>query len=212
MPGGPPPGAPGGPPPVVPPAGGGKGGGAKWIAIIVVLLLIGGGAAYAITQSGSDGGSKDAFCSEAKSARDKLNSSLQSQADIDAFVATLDTLAKKAPSEIKADMQLLDDAFKKVANATRSAGSDAESRASAASSAAKELNSSQIKDAGDRVDAYAKKNCGFALSSDFTDASDVGSDSNSFSFDSDSFSSALSELSSFSDLSNFSDLSSLFSS
>ncbi len=173
-PAGPPLGAPGGPPPPVVPGavggGGGGGGGAwKWIAIVVVLLLVAGGVAFALTRD-SGGGSKDAFCKAARDHRDELNLSGETAEDRAKVLSAGNALADASPKEIKRDVQTVIDAYERLDNALRSAGSDPESQASAAQSIFSDVGT-DVEAAGKRVDDYAKQNCGLTISTDDTESS-----------------------------------------
>jgi hypothetical protein len=217
----------GGPPPYAAPAAAGGGGGSgKIIAIIVVVALLAGGAAFLLTRSsGSSGGSQQSFCDTAKKVQNdaELGNAFDDPAKIDKTLTAFQQLTDAAPSEIKSDMETINDALKKIGAAVKSAGSDQGKQLSAVLAAVSSLDQAKLEQASQNVDKFAKDKCGIDLSVDSSSNSagsnnftDFGSDFSSFSdFGSDFSTNFGSDFSSFfSDFgSSFgSDFSSLFSS
>ena len=181
----------------------------KFLACSLVGVVVFGGVLAACGGGSSSSGSQQAFCdalkkdvgafSDLSDQSDLTNSQSQSIAQ-----AAFDDLAKKAPSEIKGDMQT-------VANGVKSAFSAADQF----SSAAKSSDFSKLSDldkqfsdqnkgidqAEQNIEKYAKDKCGVDLSSSSTSSSSTESASSS----SDRFSD-LSDLSNLSDLSDLSQL------
>jgi hypothetical protein len=175
-------------------AGGGPG---KIIAIVVVLALLAGGGAYLLTKGGGGGGGTASFCDNAKKFKDDadLNNAFSDPKRIDKALAAIDVLTRSAPTEIKDDMNTLNDAIKKIASALKSVNGDPNKALGAILAASASLDQNKIEQAGKHVDQFAKDKCGV----DFSSASDTSS-SSSFSFDtsfnSTSFESSLSSLAS----------------
>ena len=181
-------------------AAAGGGGSGKVIAIVVVLALLAGGGAFLLTRGGGSGGSAAGFCDTAKKFRSDANltNAFDDPSKVDKALAAFDQLTKAAPSEIKADMNTLNDAVKKIGQAVKSAGSDQSKQFSAILAAAASLDEKKLEAAGQHIDAFGKKNCGadFSFSegssSDSSTAdssSSTGFNPGSSSFDTDSFSS-----------------------
>jgi hypothetical protein len=194
--------------PAVPAAAAGGGGSGKVIAIVVALALVAGGAAFALTRGGGGGGgSVQGFCDKAKALQKdtSLDKAFNDPAKIDQVVATFDELTKAAPSEIKNDMNTINDAIKKIAAAVKSAGNDQSKQFGAILAASAQLDQKKLDQAGKNLDKFGKEKCGIDLSlssssssSDFSSLSDLSSSFNdsSFSFNDSSFSSLLSSFSS----------------
>jgi hypothetical protein len=169
---------------------------------------------------GGGGGSTASFCDTAKSFKSDadLNKAFDDPAKLDKAVAAFDKLTKAAPSEIKNDMNTLNDAIKKIAAAVKAAGSDPSKAFGAILTASASLDQTKLTQAQKNIETFAKDKCGVDLSSSSSSSSDSSSFSfSSFTFDSSSFSSSLSsDFSSSFDSSSFSSelssLSSLFSS
>jgi hypothetical protein len=197
----------GGPPADVPPAyaapaaAAASGGPGKIIAIVVVLALLAGGGAYLLTKGGSSGGSVTEFCAKAKTLHNAIDfdDAFSDPARVDTVVNAFDQLTKAAPSEIKSDMNTLNDALKRARTNVK-AGKSPDDGLSDADRA-------KLSTAGDNVERFGKAHCGsdFQLSSsssssDFTfDTSSLSSRSSEFSssfsnFDTSSLSSQLSSL------------------
>jgi hypothetical protein len=197
----------------------------KFLACSLVGVVVFGGALMACG-GGSSSGSQQSFCDALKKDVSAF-SDLSDQSDLDnsqslsVAQAAFDDLAKKAPSEIKGDMET-------VAKGVKAAFSSQDEFSSAAknsdfsklSDLAREFSDQNkgIEQAEQNVEKYAKDKCGIDLSSSSTtsssSATSTGSESsNRLSSLSDRFSdlSSLSDLSDLSDLSKFSDLSSLTS-
>ena len=191
-------------------AAGGGGGAGKVIAIVVVLALLAGGGAFLLTRDDGGGGSTASFCDTAKKFQDdvSLDSAFGDPTKVDNVVAAFDQLAKTAPSEIKADMDTLNDAFKKIGAAAKEAGDDPAKVFSAVFAATAALDQEKIDKAYQNLEKFAKDKCGLDISSSATGDSSFTFDSSDFSFDTDAFDSALSDFPSFSDFSDFSDFSS----
>ena len=234
-PGGPPAGPPGGPPagpptgPSAPPPPGPPGGAAasntpKIVAVVVALALIGGGAAFALTRGGGSSGSTKSFCDTAKKFQndDSLNKAFNDPAQVDKAIAAFDQLVKASPSQIKGDMQTLQEALNKIGSAVKAAGNEPDKQFAAVLAAAAGLDQKKLDQAGKNVDNFGKQNCGpdfsfsnsstsdtdSALSSSFGTAGSFSFDTNSsYSFDSSSYSSVISEASSFLGSDFFSDFS-----
>ena len=180
---------------------------------------------------GGGGASKGAFCDAAKDAQkneEQFGEALTSgdAKKLDAANSFIQSLASKAPSEIKADAKVVADAFKKYVDAVKSADGDPDKLQEAEEKLAPEQD--KVTAAFDNIEAYSKKECGVSLNG--SDSSDDSSDSSSsssskksssssssskkssssssddFSFDSD-LSSFLSSFSDFTDFSDFSDFS-----
>src|SRR4051794_5144741 len=165
---------------------GGGSGTAKVVAIVAVVALLAGGAAFALTRGGSGGErSVKAFCDAAKGLEknQELSDSFTDPAKIDEAVAQFDKLTKVAPAEIESDMNVIDDAFKKVASAMKSAGSDSDKQFGAIFGALAQLDQAKLKTAGEHLDAFAHDKCGLDLSLDSSSSSDSDS-SSSFDFSS----------------------------
>jgi hypothetical protein len=168
-------------------AAAGGGGASKVIGIVVVLALLAGGGAYLLTKGGG-GGSKASFCDTTKKFKDdaQLNNAFDDPSKIDKVVAAFDQLTKSAPSEIKADMNTLNDAIKKIGAAVKQAGNDPSKAFGAILAAGASLDQAKFTQAQKNVEKFAKDKCGIDLSS--SSSSDSFSFS-SFTFDSSSFSS-----------------------
>lgn len=187
----------------------------KLLACSAVGVVVFGGALAACGGGGGGGGSQQAFCDALKkdvTAFSDLsdNSDLDNSQSLSVITTAFDELEKKAPSEIKGDMQTLTKALKAL--------SDAEDDFSAAQSSADFNKLSDLEQsfsdqnkgfekASANVEKYAKEKCGIDLNSDGSSSSQSSSRSGS---SSDRFSD-LSDLSDFSDLSDLSDLSNRFS-
>lgn len=170
------------------------GGSGKVIAIVVVLALLAGGGAFLLTRGGgSSGGSVAGFCNTAKKFQNDANltNAFEDPSKVDKALAAFDQLAKSAPSEIKADMNTLNDAVKKIGQAVKSAGSDQGKQFGAILAAAASLDQNKLETAGKHIDDFGKKNCGsdFSFSEGSSSDSFTASTSSSFSFNTDSFSS-----------------------
>ena len=184
-------------------AGGGSTG--KIVAVVIALALIGGGAAFALTRGGGgSGGSVKAFCDTAKKFQndESLDKAFNDPSKIDKVLTAFKELTKAAPSEIKSDMQTLEDAINKIGQAVKSAGNDPSKQLGAILAASAGLDEKKLEQAGNNLEKFGKEKCG----TDFSFASSSSSSSEpSFSFDSSSFSSfdtssLDSELSSFSSI------------
>ena len=209
--GGPPPAGPpgGGPPPYVAPAGGAGGGSntGKIVAIVVVVALVAGGIAFALTRdSGSSGGSTASFCTKVKSLQKDadLNKAFEDPSQIDKAVSAFQQLTDAAPSEIKADMNTINDAVKKIGAAVKSAGKDPSKQFGAIIAASAGIDQKKVEQAQSNVEKFAKDKCGVDLNSGSSGSSSSSrsSSSRSSSSESGSFGSDLSDFSSF--LSDFS--------
>ena len=180
------------------------------------------GLALAACGGGGGGGSTSAFCDTLKKDKDKFDalsdsSDLNSKQSESAALAAFNDLVKKAPSEIKGDMQKLADGLKQletVSSSLESAFSKGDfEKASSIEASASNL-SSDFEKASKNVEKFAKDKCGIDLTSGSSDSSSSSSKKSSssrssssndsfsslsdFSFDTDSFSSLLSSLSDFS--------------
>jgi hypothetical protein len=172
---------------------------------------------------GGGGASKGSFCDAVKDAKkkgDTIDEAFTSgdPKKLDAVNAVVQNLASKAPSEIKDDAKQVADVFKKLIDATKSAGGDQTKLQEAYEKLQPDLD--KVEAASNRLEDYSKQECGVSLNSDTGDTSDSSSSSKSsksssskksssssddFSFDSESLDSYLSSLSSaFSDFSDFS--------
>ena len=154
------------------PRGGGAG---KIVAIVVAVALIGGGAAFFLTRDSGGGGSTASFCEKVKQAQLDEEVDVFDPAKVDAQLATVEDLAKSAPSEIKADMDVVVEASRKFRDAVK----------------ANKLEELQVDEqrfatATQNIEKFAKDKCGVDLNSG---SSDLSSD-----FDSDSFQSDLDSL------------------
>jgi hypothetical protein len=191
----------------------------KFLACSLVGAAVFGGVLVACG-GGSSSGSQQAFCDALKkdvSAFSDLSdrSDLTNSQSLSIAQAAFDDLAKKAPSEIKSDMQILTRALKSVFSAADELSSAAKSKDLSKLSDLEQQFSDQnkgIEQAQKNVEKYAKDKCGIDLGSTSTSSSSTESSSRSNS-SSDSLSdlSDLSNFSDLSDLSRFSDLSSLTS-
>jgi len=173
-------------------AAAGGGGSGKVIAIVVAVALLAGCGAFLLTRGGSSsGGSVASFCSTAKKFQNdaNLSNAFNDPKNVDKALAAFDQLTKSAPSEIKADMNTLNDAVKKIGGAVKSAGSDQGKQATAVLSVFGQLDQAKLEAAGKHLDDFGKKNCGADFS--FSEGSDDSSSLtfSSSSFDTDSFSS-----------------------
>lgn len=189
-------------------AGGGGLSAGKIVAIVAIAVLVLGGVAFALTRDSGGGGSVEAFCAKAKELDDNANldNAFDDLNRIDEAVAAIDQLTDAAPSEIKGDMNTLNDAFKKIAGAVKSAGSNSESQLGAVLAASATIDQQKVEQATKNIEKFGSEKCGPGFgfsdsssddSSDFSTAfSDSFSfDSDDFSFDTDSFDSLLSEFS-----------------
>src|SRR5204863_349194 len=112
------------------------------------------------------------------------SSSFSNPAKLDKLSAAIDQLTKAAPSEIKADMNTLNDAFKKIAAAVKQSSNASDP--TAAFGVIATLDQAKITTAGENVQKFGKDKCGIDFSSSSTDAS--RSFSNTFSsFNTSSF-------------------------
>jgi hypothetical protein len=108
---------------------------------------------------------------------------------VDALLSAFDQLVKSAPSEIKADMNTLNDAIKKERDNVK-AGKSPDEGLNASDEA-------KLTTASNNIEKFAKDKCGIDLNSSSNDTnSDTSFSFSSFTFDSSSFESSLSSLSS----------------
>ncbi len=187
----------------------------KVLACSLVGLFVFGGALVACSGGGGGGASQASFCDELKKDKatfDQFNSgnadALTDETKFNAAVKIIDTLNSKAPSEIKSDMQTLDNAVHDLQKAESS--SDFAKIASIGSQFSDQ--NGKIEQASKNVEKFAKDKCGVSLSSDTSSDSSsshsssrssstsLGSDFGLNSSDLSSLNSALSELSSLSTL------------
>jgi hypothetical protein len=177
--------------PVAGAAAAGGGGAGKIIAIVVVLALLAGGGAFLLTKGSGGGGSTASFCDTVKKFKDdaQLDNAFSDPTKLDKIATAFDQLTKSAPSEIKTDMNTLNDAIKKIVAAVKAAGNDPSKAFGAILAASASFDQAKVTQASNNVDKFAKDKCGVDLSSSSSDASSPFS---SFSFDTSSFSSSLS--------------------
>ena len=165
------------------------------IAIVVVLALLAGGGAYLLTKgSGGSSGSVADFCAKATAAKNDIKfEDIINPARVDAIASAFDQLAKSAPTEIKSDMNTLNDAIKRE-RANVKAGKSPDDGFSGSDNA-------KLTTASANIEKFAKDKCGldlnsnssFSLSTRSFDTSSLSSlTSGSSSFDSSSFDSSLS--------------------
>jgi len=190
----------------------------KFLACSLVGAVVFGGV-LAACGGGSSSGSQQAFCDALKKDVSAFND-LSDQSDVtnsqslSIAQAAFEDLTKKAPSEIKGDMQTLTNALKSVFAATDELSSAAKSSDLSKLSDLERQFSDQSKgldQAEKNVEKYAKDKCGVDLTSSSTSSSSTESSSESNPLSDLSDLSGLSNFSDFSDLSRFSDLSSLTS-
>jgi hypothetical protein len=172
-------------------AAAGGGGAGKIIAIVVVLALLAGGGAFLLTKGSGGGGSTASFCDTVKKFKDdaQLENAFSDPTKLDKIATAFDQLTKSAPSEIKTDMNTLNDAIKKIVAAVKAAGSDPSKAFGAILAASASFDQAKVTQASNNVDKFAKDKCGVDLSSSSSASSSPFS---SFSFDTSSFSSSLS--------------------
>ena len=171
------------------------------IAIVVVLALLAGGGAFLLTKGGGGGGSTASFCDTAKKFKDDadLNNAFDDPTKIDKALAAFDQLTKSAPSEIKNDMNTLNDAIKKIGAAVKAAGNDPSKAFGAILAASASLDQNKLTAAQQNIEKFSKDKCGIDFSSSSTTARPRSFSSFTFdssSFDSSSFDSSLSSFSS----------------
>lgn len=169
----------------LPPAAGGGGSNLpKIIAGVIAVVLIAGVAAFALTRdSDSDsGGSVKAFCEKAKALHNDidLDQGFEDAATAEKVVNAFSEVNKAAPAEIKADMNLLNDALRKAAQAVKDGKSTRD--------AFTEEEGGTLDAAGANVEKFGQEKCpegpDFLLSSssidsDSSDSSDSSSSSRS---------------------------------
>ncbi len=179
--------------------------------------VAGGVLAVALTACGGGGASKASFCAAAANAVGKsaLLGNALSDADTKALAeadALFKSMQRNAPSEIKADMNLLARYFDNLVAGFKAAGNDPVKKAAVLAPLLVEQTA--IEQAGNHVRDYAKQQCGIVVpdssstGSTSAGASTTSDPSSSLSLDSSgldsflsSFSSQLSDLSSQSDAS-----------
>ncbi len=194
----------------------------KVLACSLVGLFVFGGALVACSGGGGGGASQASFCDELKKDKatfDQFNSgnadALTDETKFNAAVKIIDTLNSKAPSEIKSDMQTLDNAVhdlqKALPDLLKAESSSDFAKIASIGSQFSDQNG-KIEQASKNVEKFAKDKCGVSLSSDTSSDSSsshsssrssstsLGSDFGLNSSDLSSLNSALSELSSLSTL------------
>lgn len=129
----------------------------------------GGGAAAGRDDTDFSGSGSDDFCDLAESYMEQFDDAGGSGGDIEAeyqeLVAAIDDLASEAPGEIKADVEVVNGAFKRMVAILEKYDYDftkiPEDEAEAAS-----VDSPEVEAASDRVEAYFEKVCGIDTDDD----------------------------------------------
>lgn len=126
------------------------------------------------------GGGTDDYCSAIKDAKDQFGSVNFKAADLGDAVNVIHNLAGQAPDSVSAEWATIDDAFSQLISALADAGldpsdlGDPTAMQSLASdpqklqeleNITKSFNSKDLTQAGNKIDAEVKADCGFALSS-----------------------------------------------
>ena len=124
----------------------------KLLVVMVVTMTM-------ACSDGGGGGTVEGFCAELKADNDLFNNLGDTASDSDQAIQLFENLTKKAPSEIKGDMQTLLSFLKSSVTAARDLSADpSASRSSSRESQISEASSS-VQSASERLTTFATDKC-----------------------------------------------------
>jgi hypothetical protein len=130
--------------------------GLKKVSIVLLMMVF---AATAACGGGSSGGTVEGFCAELTTDNAIFKNLGDTASDSDQAIQLFENLVKKAPSEIKAEMQTLVDFLKGSVSAASALSADPSASRSSSRQSEVSAQSSSLTAASDKVQAFATDKC-----------------------------------------------------
>ena len=142
----------------------------KLLVVMVLTMTVG------CSGGGGGGGTVEGFCAELKADNDTFTNLGNAASDSDQAIQLFENLTKKAPNEIKGDMETLLRFLKSSVAAARDLSADPSASRSSSRDSQISADSSSVSAASDKLSAFATDKChldlGGSTSSTFSSVAD----------------------------------------